>query len=520
MNSTEIPRSAKGRRGRRRGEPRAAPVTGKSPVWPGVVGGLYHPLSDLGMERVHQASLDVLANVGMAQVPDFVVRRFEEHGAHLNDEGRLLFPRSLVEDAIAGFRRDIVLHGQRPGLELELSGSKVYVGTGGAAPSMVDLETGDYRDSTLRDLYDAARVVDALENIHFFSRPVVARDMETLLDFDVNTTFACLVGTSKHVMSMASDGAHVKLMADMAATIAGSKKAFDERPFLSLNVNHVVPPMRFIEDPCAVMEQAALLGIPMFMNSTGQAGASSPTSLAGCVVQAVVETLAGMIYTWLVNPDCRVIFGPRPLITDLRTGAMTGGCGEQAVAMAAGAQMGQFYKLSNSCIAGATDSKIPDAQSGYEKALTVALAAHAGSYMVTKACGMHAALMGCSLESYVIDNDMSGTILRSVRGIEIDDVDAAESVIAEVVRGDGHFLGHPDTMARMETDYLYPAIADRRSADDWSDAGSPEIREPARDKAHEILATHFPSHVPLEVEEQLRRDFVVHLDPASMGRGT
>ena len=247
------------------------------------------------------------------------------------------------------------------------------------------------------------------------------------------------------------------------------------------------------------------------MNSFGLAGASTPAALAGAVLQSIAETLAGMIYAWSVNPKAKVIFGPRPLITDLRTGALAGGCGEHAATLAAGAQMGQFYGLPNSCISGSTDAKIPDAQSGYEKALAVTHAALAGSNMVTQACGMQAGMMGVAYESYVIDNDMLGAVLRSVRGIETNEIDFSEQTIEEAVSGDGHFLGHMDTMARMETDYLYPMIADRRTVEEWELEGSKDIRSVARDKAREILSTHPPIYLNKSLDLKLRAHFNIKL---------
>lgn len=440
----------------------------------------------------------------MGEVPANVIEHLTPKGCTLTDDGRLTFPRALIEDVIAGLRRDIVLHGQHPGLEMELSGTRVHMGSGGAAPSMVDMETGEYRDSTLADLYDAARTVDALDNIHFFSRSVVARDMPTTLALDVNTAYACLVGTAKHVSTSITEGANVQSIADICWTLAGSRAAFEDAPFLSVNINHVVPPMRFAADACDVIEQSVLLGLPVHLNSLGQSGASSPATLAGSLVQAMVESLAGMAFAWSVDPTCRAIFGPRPLVTDLRTGAMTSGCGEQAVLMAGGVQMGQFYGLANSCIAGGTDAKIPDAQSGYEKSMTVSLAAHAGSNMITQAAGAQGSLMGCSLEGYVIDNDMLGGILRSTRGIEVAPENLATEIIAEVVRGEGHFLGTPQTYERMNSDYLYPDIADRRSADEWYKSGAADVREAAQAKAREILAEHHPTHVSAEVDTGLR----------------
>lgn len=503
-------------RTRRRSRPDRTAAPAPAAVWPGVPGGYFKPLTEDELGRIHRAALDVLEHVGIGDAPEFVVARVTARGGSVSEHGRLLFPRSLVEDLIAGCPRGVVLHGQRPNLELELSGGKTYVGSGGAAPSMVDVETNAYRDSTLRDLFDAARVVDHLEHVHFFSRSVVARDMPSPLLLDVNTAYACLRGTAKHVSTSATDGASAQAIAELCRVVAGDEREFAARPFLSLNVNHVVPPLRFAAGACEVLERAAELDIPVHINSLGQAGASSPASLAGSLVQAVAETLAGMVFVQSVNPHARMVFGPRPLVTDLRTGGMTGGCGEQAVLMAAAVQMGRYYDLPNSCIAGATDSKIPDAQSGYEKALCVGLAAHAGCNMITQACGMQAGLMGCSLESYVIDNDMLGAILRSVRGIEVDDQSIAWQPILDVVVGDGHFLGTADTYTRMQSDFLYPDVADRQSASDWLAAGGTEVRERARAKVREIMAEHFPAHLSPRTDVALRAQFDIRLPESAL----
>lgn len=503
-------RGEQSRRRRRRGAARQV-SSAKKPVWPGLAGGQYRPFSKATMERMHEGVLKILSTVGMSETPEKVISKIVAKGGEVNNKGRLLFPPALVEDVIAQFERDFTLYGRESGTELELKPGKVHVGSGGAAPSVIDLKSERYRDGTLKDLYDAARICDVLENIHFFSRSVVARDIETPLDFDINTAYACLAGTGKHVMVQAMEGHHVPEITALCDMIAGNHSRFCDQPFLSLNVNHVVSPLRFMTEACDVIEQAALNDIPIFMNSFGQAGASTPAALAGAVLQSIAETLAGMIYAWSVNPKAKVIFGPRPLITDLRTGALAGGCGEHAATLAAGAQMGQFYGLPNSCISGSTDAKIPDAQSGYEKALAVTHAALAGSNMVTQACGMQAGMMGVAYESYVIDNDMLGAVLRSVRGIETNEIDFSEQTIEEAVSGDGHFLGHMDTMARMETDYLYPMIADRRTVEEWELEGSKDIRSVARDKAREILSTHHPIYLNKSLDLKLRAHFNIKL---------
>lgn len=274
-----------------------------------------------------------------------------------------------------------------------------------------------------------------MENIHHFSRSVVARDVGNVADMDLNTAYTGLMGTSKHVSVSVSEPGNVQQLAELCYALAGSEEAFRARPFLTVMVCHVVPPMRFAEEALDTLEAAVLAGFPVQLISAGQAGATSPATIAGSLVQAVAETLAGLVFARLVDPNAAATYGAKPLISDLRTGSMCAGGGEQAILMAAAAQMGRFYNLPVTSIAGITGSKMLDAQNGSEKNLAVSSAAHSGSNLITQACGMQASLLGVSLEAYVVDNDMIGNILRTLRGVEVTAENIGAEVIAEVCRG-------------------------------------------------------------------------------------
>lgn len=476
-----------------------------------MAGGRYRPLAAEDVRRIDDAVRSILSDTGIAEAPAFVVQRVTDAGGRVDGDGRLRYPPELVDRALAGLVRDFTLCGRGPDHDLHLGGSRVHVGTGGAAPLILDRGSGRYRDSTLRDLYDAARLVERLDNIHFFSRSMVARDMPDLKTLDINTAYACLAGTRKHVFAAASEAAHVTDIAEMCYRVAGSAEAFAARPFLSLNCNLVVPPLRFDPASCAVAEAAVRAGIPVHVNTFSQMGASSPVTLAGSIAQTVAETLAGMIFAWLVNPTAKLVYGTRTMLTDLRTGAMSGGSPEGAVAMAACAQMGNHYGLANSTIAGATDSKIADAQSGYEKALAITLAAQAGSNLVTQACGMQASLMGSALESYVIDNDMLGAIMQSLQPIDVSEETLALGAIDDAARGEGHFLGRRETLARMESDFVYPDLGDRRGVAEWEEAGARDIRAVALEKTRSLLAECHPQCLEEAVDRALRSRFDIRL---------
>ncbi|MEM7505915.1 MAG: trimethylamine methyltransferase family protein [Pseudomonadota bacterium] len=505
------------RRGRQARKNPAAVAVAAAPG--GQYAGRYRPLSDAEEQQVHETALELLATLGLGQPIPSMIDRVTRAGGRLGDDGRLLFPEKLVLDTIAGARREITLHGRVPGLDVMLSGSRSYFSSGGAAPSLLDFETGIYRDSTLADLYDAARICDALEHVHHFSRSLVARDLPDAASMDINTAYACLAGTAKPVSISITERETVGPIAEICYAIAGGEAAFRARPFLTVMVCHVVPPMRFAEEACETLEAAVRAGFPVQLISAGQAGATSPATIAGSLVQAVAETLAGLVFARLVDPGARAIFAPKPLVADLRTGAMSGGGGEQAVLMAGAAQMGRFYDLPTSSIAGITDAKTVDAQHGAEKTLAVTLAAHAGSNLVTQACGMQASLLGVSLEAYVADNDMLGNIMRTIRGVEVSTETLGADVIAEVCRGEGHYLGHAQTLERMVSDYVYPAIGDRQPPRDWEAAGAQDQRARARARTAELLAGHFPQAIDRETDARLRTAFPIRLPRDRMAHG-
>ena len=487
------------------------------PVRPGLEGGKFKPLSQREMERVHQTALDLLEKLGLADATPEMVELVTAAGGTMSDTDRLHFPRALVEDIIASTRRGIVMAGFTPEHDMDVSGTKLYCGTGGAAPYIVDFETGDYRETVLADLYDIARLVDTLDNIHFFWRTIVTRDMPTNRDLDINTVYACMSGTAKHIGASFVNADNVAEAVDMFDVALGGEGRFRERPFCTISCCHVVPPLRFAVDSCDALAMAVRRGMPVLLLSAGQAGATSPSALAGSVVQAVAEVLAGLVFANLISPECKTLFGTWPFVSDLRTGAMSGGSGEQAMLMAACGQMSTFYDLPSSIAAGMADSKIPDAQSGAEKGYTTVLAANSGVNLVQESAGMQASLLGTSFEGYVIDNDVLGAVQRTVRGIEVTDETLSFEVIKEVVtEGPGHYLGTDQTLSGMEKDYFYPLVGDRNTPTDWEELGATDVRDRAKDKVRETLAAHFPSHIDEAIDQRIRERFNILLPRENM----
>ena len=505
--------------GRRRGGGRAGRIAARQapleadarPVRPGLPGGRFAPLRESDLQQVYDTALGLLEDIGMGSPIDEFIEVVTAAGGHVDADGRLRYPKGVVEAAIETAAKEWVWHGFEDDRSITVGGDRVHFGTAGAAVLMYDHVSGLFRPSTAVDVYDCARLVDTLDHIHFFVRTVVARDMEDARLLDINTAYAAMAGTGKPIGTSWFEREHVYETVEMYDAALGGPGEFRKRPFVVANNTFVVPPLRFAEESARCMVAQVETGMPINLLSAGQAGATSPAALAGSLAQALAECLAALTGVNLMSPGHPCVMGMWPFVSDLRTGAMSGGSGEEGILNAAAAQLLNWIGLPSGVAAGMADSKTPDNQAGYEKGINVALAGHAGANLVYESAGMLASILSCSLEALVIDNDMLGAINRTVRGIEVNEETLSAPLIADVVAGPGHFLGSPQTLELMQREYIYPQIGDRDTPDNWLDAGGKDSRARAHEHVERVLAEHHPSHIPAEVDARIRAEFPIHL---------
>ena len=332
----------------------------------------------------------------------------------------------------------------------------------------------------------------------------------------MNIAYALTAGTEKPLCMSFRSRDFIAPAIEMFDMVLGGEGRFMKKPFCIFGGCPIVSPLKFGRENLELMIDASKLGLVSDIAVAPMSAATAPTPLAGILVQVMAETLACLAVVNLFKPGCPMTFAAWPFITDLRTGSFTGGSGEQALLAAAAVQMGKFYNLPNSVGAGMTDSKIPDTQAGYEKGLTLALAALAGCNRVCEAAGMMGSLMGCSFESLFIDNEAIGMILRTARGIEITDDTLSLDVIKDCAIDPGHFLGNSQTIQYMESEYLYPTLMDRTAAGVWEQEGSRDVFERSREAVRNILASHYPVCIDSVANQKIRERYPIKIAQGCM----
>jgi len=495
------------RSGRKERMAKRAALPEVNPAPPGRLGGQYKPLGDADLVAIYDTALRLLEELGMGEVPDRLYADLCAAGARDMGNARLSIPRKMVLAAIAIAPKSFTLHGRDPQRSIIVGGDAVHFGTGGAAVQTLDMDTGHYRPSTLRDLHDFARLQDTLANVSWFTRCCIATDIEDPFDLDVNTAYALMKNTTKPVATAFTVAENVEPIVKMFDIVAGGDGAFAERPFVKAHISPVISPMRFGEDAVDVTYECLRHNIPVSCITAAQAGATAPATLAGFLAQSLAETLASLVMVNAIKPGHPMVFSNWPLVIDLRTGAFAGGGGEIAVMNAASAQLSNWLGLPSGVAASMTDAKAIDAQYGVEKGITSLAAGLAGGNLIYESSGMTASLLGVSFEAFILDDEMHSATYRALRGIEVNKRNLGYDAICEAVLGEGHFLGGQHTLDAMERDYFYPSLADRDNPKTWQDNGAVDAWTRARARAREVLAEHQPDYLTADQDKAIRERF-------------
>jgi len=466
----------------------------------GLPGGSFKPLTEESVSKVHQTAMRIIEEVGFEVNSGTALELFAQAGARVDRERRrVCLPGDKVMELVEMAPSEVRLCGQDDKNDIILGGQRVYAGTGGTALYVYEPHTGEKRPATLEDLERIAKLVDGLDNIHFFLLPTYPNEMP-LEKVDVNRFFAGLDNTTKHVMGGVYTPDGVKQVIRMAEIIAGSAEELRQRPLISM-IACSISPLKMDGTYGDLLVPIAKSGIPVACPAEPLCGATSPVTLAGNLVIQTVDSLLGVMLTQIVNPGAPVIFGSVATSTDLTDLKYLAGSVEMGLLNAAGAQMAQFYKLPFYATGGMTDSKVLDAQSGYESAITSLLCALAGANFIHDAAGLMEFAMTVCCEKYVIDNEILGMVMRAVEGITVNDDTLAFDLIKEVGPG-GNFVAARHTRRFMRSEHYQPSLSDRDSRDEWEAKGGETTWERAAERVEEIIDNHNYS-LPAEIRRQV-----------------
>ena len=467
----------------------------------GIVRGIrFQILSDEDLDRIHWGTLHILENVGV-QVDSPTCRKLlKDNGCEVDEGARSAkIPSHLVEEALDKKKSTITLAARNPRYDARLDLNHSYMCANGNGAVAVDFETGERRNSTKEDLVNSTKICDALPNLHIHWPMVSSTDMPAAT-VHLHDLEASLNNTEKHVMYETGVTLEdAKNLTAMGYAAAGGEKEYRRRPITSCLQCTYAP----LQHDAGVMDASlefAKNGVPLVFFTMPQPGATGPASLVGSMVVGNAEVLSALVMTQLASPGAAVIYGLGIAPLDMKTTVRAGGSPEHAICSAMGTEMAHYYGMP-SCVGVSGTAKEPGIQAAVDTYTGCVGPLMAGADLM---CGI--GLLEDSsclhLEQVVIDNEIVGSISRLIRGEWADDETLALDVIEKVGIGKD-YLAQKHTMKYLRTDHFMPTLIDRRSEDAWSTTGKKTMRDSAREKVKEILATHKVPGLPDSANKEL-----------------
>lgn len=450
-------------------------------------------LDESQLDRLHEATLQVLERTGVRFSEKAAQEIFRDAGFQVAGDGTTLLPPARVEQLRKKTPKTFTRLGSDPSCTVPMGTQARCFGVGSLPIRVLDVKTGEHRDARYGDMEDFSFLGSELENFDISNASVQALDVP---EEHIHLEWLRVQYTHSRKPFCCWYAKCPEIARDTIAVASAAQGGIEEvRRTNTIVLTATQEKGLWWGDSIHGLIEFAKAGLAVELMPMPMPGSMHPVTLAGAIVQCNAEILAAVCLAQIIRPGTPLIYGPYSGTLEMRTGAHTFGNAEVALMTAAWTQLSRRYEIPNDMVVATSDSKVLDEQNAYEKMMTNLLPALAGCDSLSMSGGMFDFALTASLAQLVIDNDMIGHIKRILRGIEITDETLGLDVIDEVCPG-GHYLAHEHTLRNFRNEIHISSLRDCDMRSRWAEKGAKDIVERAREKALEILGRERPCPIP------------------------
>ncbi len=465
----------------------------------------FQVLTEEEIEAIYFSALTVLYETGVRVYDEEGIQVAYEGGAIVedrqDDSALVKIPPWLVDKALATVPRKVVVIGPDRKYKMELHKDAIYFGTGSDTPYTWDPYTGERRRATYNDVKNFAKLAQLLPNIDFHMSLGIVQDVQ-VGTYDRWQYLAMLEGTTKPINITAVDLDGLRDQLEMAYIRVGGKDEWRKGPIFSLYIEPVSP-LSHSKEVIQKLLFATDNEIPFVYTPCPLAGATAPSTLAGTAVQALTESLFGIVLSQIRRPGAPLIIGGLMSNMDMRTTIYCYGSPEMALLSAAYTDITKWLGVPEYETAGCSDAKVFDEQAAMEATMNITTAALIGGNMIHDVGYLEQGLTS-SMEMMVASDEIIDRVKRILRGVPVTDETMALDVMDEVGPG-GHFLDHDHTYNRFRTEIWRPTLTDRLNWENWVAAGSKTYRDRVHEKVIQLLETETEPLLDEKMFNELKR---------------
>ena len=452
-------------------------------------------LSDEQIEAIHHTSLDILSRTGIVMKNGAGRELLLDAGAW-ESERRIKVPSLLVMDAIASAPPRIPMFNRLGELTMPLEPGKVFFGPGSDCPFTIDVETRERRQATAEDVRRIAQLCDGLDQMDFVMSMATPSDVPTL-DHYLHSFINMIRGSVKPNVYTANNWQDMEAIYRIACAVAGGETELREKPFL-LHYAEPISPLLFNDESVDKLLFCAEKGIPVTYLPSPNTGGGGPITLAGALALGNAECLAGLVLSQLVRPGTPFLYGMNTAALDMKSAIVSYGSPEWPLGMAACTDLARYYDLPVWGTAGATDSKVVDAQAGIEATVSVMTAFLTRCNLVHDVGYIEYGTTS-SMEMLVVVDEIIREVRYVMGGVEVSQRTLARQAIHRAKPGGG-FLADDHTLDNWKWAQWRPELIDRMRYDRWVEKGRQDMTARANERARQILAEHEVPPLPETAE--------------------
>lgn len=463
-------------------------------------------LSANEIEVVHEKTLKILQDPGVRIHSESALTVLEDAGARVDRKKMTAsLPESLVKETLKRLPKSVTLAARNPKQDMTAPrAGPPFMATNGTAVYMTDLETGERRTTTGKDLADFQILCDAIEPLDYVWPIVTAHDAPDKTHA-LSELAISLMNTTKHFQGEAMSAEEARAEIELAAAFVGGKDELSKRPIFSV-IQCPICPLEFEKGSIEATMEFAKAGIPVVSMSMALCGLTAPVSLAATIAIVNAENLASFTVSQMTNAGAPVVYSSESTSPNMMTGEIHYGALEEILLSAAAAQMSHHYGVTsmvggfNLAIAGEN----PGMNLDPAEFMFTAMTSLTGTDWASGIGGLDQA-KGAALEQIVMDCDIWEMVKQTRKLVPMDDVHFALDLIKKVGPG-GSYLKELHTSKNLRKELFMPSkekadlYATYNLSRNWK-----ETLSNARARAKKILETHVPEPVDKEVKAEVDR---------------
>jgi trimethylamine--corrinoid protein Co-methyltransferase len=410
---------------------------------------------DAELQRIDAAAVHLLERTGCRVEHDGLLRQLEATGCHVDWAARRArIPGKLIREvlahvSLAGKPEVSLPRGWNPSRRLSQTGS---------FPHLLDWPSGERRLATKEDVITIAKMGHVLPEVETVGRALTCVEVPPAIE-PLWTTLALARTTDKPIGGGEVFFAHyIEPLVRMGEALSG--RTGDTS--LVAACDFFIAPLTMERSQAQCFVEKRRLGLQNVPGTMPISGISGPVTIAGTVVIAVAELLAGWVLGYVVAPELLVGGIVATGSLDMRSTATLFGSPEAVLQDLTTVQVcKRLYGIPVWAATSYTDCKVPGLNAVWQKMYPLVGAAF-GTGLALGGDGLLSAGQDYSPVQQLLELEINQSLDRFWGGFEITDDTLAIELTAEMIeRGVTNYLDTDHTNRHYRKEQWYPRWLDR-----------------------------------------------------------